>query len=147
MSRYLRAAAIVLGSAGAIEPVVIAPWLGPSHAQWGYVLLGAAAACVAFDRFFGISTGWMRCIQSAQTIQAQLESFQYDWAAVNAVDPDGRECIAERLALLRSFTERVTQVVQGETSSWVHEFSTSLAQLDTQTSHKNVRDHSGRLDA
>lgn len=132
-SRLLRAAAIVLGSAGALEPVVTAHWLGSVQAEWGYLLLGCAAACVAFDRFFGISTGWMRCMQSAQRLQEQLEEFQYDWAATYTADAGGSLDVAGRLALLRKFAEGVTLVVRGETADWVQEFNSNLAQLETHT--------------
>lgn len=134
-SQLLRAAAIVLASAGALEPIVAAPWLSSVQAQWGYLLLGGAAACVAFDRFFGISTGWMRCMQSAQRLQDQLEKFQYDWAASHAI-PAGKPLdVAGRLALLRAFSESVTQVVRDETAEWVQEFNSNLMELDTRTSH------------
>jgi hypothetical protein len=133
-SRLLRAAAIVFGSAGALEPIATAHWLGSAQAEWGYLLLGCAAACVAFDRFFGISTGWMRSMQSAQRLEAQLEEFQYDWAAAYAAGAGKPLDVVGRLALLRAFVEGVTRVVQGETAEWVKEFSSNLAQLDAQTS-------------
>ena len=132
------AAAIVLGAAGALEPVVTVSWLGVGQAQWGYVLLGMAAARVAFDRFFGISTGWMRCMQSAQRLQAMLETLQYDWAAANAGVPANLASISHRLALLRTFTACLTQVITGETAEWAHEFNSNLAQLDAQTSSKKA---------
>jgi hypothetical protein len=97
-----------------------------------------AAACVAFDRFFGTSTGWMRCVKSAQGLQALLEAFQYDWIFANATAADKRTCLDDRLRLLRSFTEGITQIVREETAEWAHEFSASLAQLDA--SNKNT-DH------
>lgn len=135
-SRLLRAAAIVLGSAGAIEPVVAAPWLGSGQAEWGYLLLGGAAACVAFDRFFGISSGWMRCMQSAQRLHALVEDFQYDWAATYVMKTDSPTDVADRLTLLRTFTESVTQVVSGETGEWTREFSSNLTHLETQVASR-----------
>jgi hypothetical protein len=143
VSRLLRAAAIVLASAGALEPVVTAPWAASGRVQWGYLLLGLAAACVAFDRFFGISTGWMRCMQSAQTLQTLLEEFQYDWAAACAAPRANNlaETVPERLALLRAFSAHVTGLIRGETAEWAQEFNFNLAQLEAQTTYAGTDRH------
>src|SRR5689334_15652484 len=52
-SRLLRAAAVVLVTAGGLAPLV------RGGTNEGYVLLALAAVCLAFDHFFGLSTGWM----------------------------------------------------------------------------------------
>src|SRR5215216_7334055 len=76
-SRGLRLLAILLVTAGALQPLLDAAAPGPSRTAWGYVLLAMAAACIGFDRFFGLSSGWMRSMTCAQA----LEQLQYDWAA------------------------------------------------------------------
>src|SRR5690242_19760300 len=52
-SRALRALAIVLAAAGGVAPLLAAG--AARTTNWGYVLLALAAACVAFDHFFGLS--------------------------------------------------------------------------------------------
>src|SRR5215211_2706551 len=80
-SRGLRLLAIVLVTAGALQPLLDAAAPGPSRTAWGYVLLAVAAACIGFDRFFGLSSGWMRSMTCAQALERRLEQLQYDWAA------------------------------------------------------------------
>ena len=138
-SRFLRASAILLGSAGALEPIVTATSFGSVQAKWGYLLLGAAAACVAFDRFFGVSTGWMRCMQSAQLLQTLVEKFQYDWIAPYLIDTDSAPPLADRLTLLRTFGEDVSQVVNDETAEWAREFSSNLTDLQAQAASKDQK--------
>lgn len=137
-SRFLRAAAIVLGVAGALVPVAVAPWTELRQVQWGYVLLGLAAGCVAFDRFFGISTGWMRCVRTAQALQSALEDFQYGWAATY-VDGSGLDQRPARLAMLRDFSSQVTGLIRGETTEWELEFHANLTRLDDQTGHDQAK--------
>ena len=109
-SRGLRLLAILLVTAGGLQPLLDAAAPGPSRTAWGYVLLALAAACIGFDRFFGLSSGWMRSMTTAQALERRLEQLQYDWAAECArgasrtVDP---KQVQNRLALLRVFSDDV----------------------------------------
>jgi hypothetical protein len=129
-SRGLRLLAILLVIAGALQPLLDAAAPGPSRTAWGYVLLALAAACIGFDRFFGLSSGWMRSMTTAQSLERRLEQLQYDWAAECArsasrtVDP---KQVQNRLALLRAFSDDVAALLQQETAEWVLEFATCCA--------------------
>lgn len=132
-SRALRAVAIVLAAAGGLQPLVSVARPGQGSVGWGYVLLALAAACVGFDRFFGLSSGWMRDISTAQAIQSSLESFQFEWAAEcarTALVPASPEQVLDRLHLLRTFSEHLLDLVRGETAEWVVEFQSTLTQLE-----------------
>src|SRR5215213_4091278 len=128
-SRGLRLLAIVLVTAGALQPLLDAAAPGPSRTAWGYVLLAVAAACIGFDRFFGLSSGWMRSMTCAQA----LEQLQYDWAAecarsaARTVDP---KQVQNRLALLRVFSDAMGALLQQETAEWVLGFQSSLLRLE-----------------
>ncbi|MGH2815611.1 MAG: SLATT domain-containing protein, partial [Actinomycetota bacterium] len=104
---------------------------------WGYVLLALAAACIGFDRFFGVSSGWMRAMTTAQALERRLEQLQYDWAAECArgasrtVDP---KQVQNRLALLRVFSDDVAALMQQETAEWVLEFQSNLLRLGRERS-------------
>jgi hypothetical protein len=132
-SRGLRLLAILLVTAGALQPLLDAVVGGPSRTAWGYVLLATAAACIGFDRFFGLSSGWMRSITCAQALERRLEQLQYDWAAecarsaARTVDP---KQVQNRLALLRVFSDDVAALLQQETTTWVLEFQSSLLRLE-----------------
>jgi SMODS and SLOG-associating 2TM effector domain 2 len=132
-SRGLRLLAILLVTAGALQPLLDAAAPGPSRTAWGYVLLALAAACIGFDRFFGLSSGWMRSMTTAQSLERRLEQLQYDWAAECArsasrtVDP---KQVQNRLALLRAFSDDVAALLQQETAEWVLEFQSNLLRLE-----------------
>src|SRR5215203_2941587 len=53
---------------------------GGGFLVWGYVALLGAGACLGTDRYFGLTTGWMRDVATAQAVQRRLEALQYDWA-------------------------------------------------------------------
>jgi hypothetical protein len=135
-SRGLRLLVIALVTAGGLQPLLDAAVPGPSRTAWGYVLLALAAACIGFDRFFGLSSGWMRSMTCAQSLERRLEQLQYDWAAECArsasrtVDP---KQVQNRLALLRVFADDVAALMQQETAEWVLEFQSNLLRLETST--------------
>ena len=132
-SRGLRLLAILLVTAGALQPLLDAAAPGPSRTAWGYVLLAMAAACIGFDRFFGLSSGWMRSMTCAQALERRLEQLQYDWAAecarsaARTVDP---KQVQNRLALLRVFSDDMAALLQQETAEWVLGFQSSLLRLE-----------------
>jgi hypothetical protein len=132
-SRGLRLLVIVLVTAGGLQPLLDAAAAGPSRTGWGYVLLAMAAACIGVDRFFGLSSGWMRAMTTAQALERRLEQLQYDWAAecarsaARTVDP---KQVQNRLALLRVFSDDVAALLEQETASWVLEFQRSLLRLE-----------------
>jgi hypothetical protein len=135
-TRGLRLLVILLVTAGGLQPLLDAAAPGPSRTAWGYVLLALAAACIGLDRFFGLSSGWMRSMTTAQALERRLEQLQYDWAAECArsasrtVDP---KQVQTRLALLRAFSEEVAALMQQETAEWVLEFQRNLLGLETST--------------
>jgi len=139
LSQVLRALAIALAAAGGVVPLVDAATPGRGTGGWGYVLLALAAACIGFDRFFGVSSAWMRDMTTAQAIQRRLETFRYDWAAEcleGAQDQPDAEHVLRALTLVRRFGEEVADLVEQETTDWVIEFQHSLSQLE----HRAGRD-------
>ena len=97
------------------------------------MLLALAAAGIGFDRFFGLSSGWIRSMTTAQSLERRLEQLQYDWAAECArsasrtVDP---KQVQNRLALLRAFSDDVAALLQQETAEWVLEFQSNLLRFE-----------------
>jgi SMODS and SLOG-associating 2TM effector domain 2 len=136
-SRWLRAAAVVIAVAGGVAPLVSAGVSG-INPNLGYVLLGVAAGCVAFDRFFGISAAWMRDIATVHALQGRLTRFHLDWAAWEAAEagavstPDGAAGTQAAIALIDSFVTDVVSLTQAETAQWIAEFSSSVAALHQQ---------------
>jgi hypothetical protein len=104
--------------------------------QFGYILIGLAAGCVAFDRFFGFSTNWMRYIGAAMRMETARIKFAFDWEYL--VSPwKGNEPSAEEarklLEVIQKFSLTIREVIEQETGAWILEFQTNLAQLDKET--------------
>ncbi|HSN97668.1 MAG TPA: SLATT domain-containing protein, partial [Candidatus Nanopelagicales bacterium] len=137
LSQGLRFGAIFFATVGSLVPLLRAAELWPKNipgemGQVGYVGFAMAAGCVALDRFFGLSTSWMRYITSAFALQRALAEFQLEWAVVQ-VKLGGRQPTREQaeqmLLRLKEFRSAVLEVVERETQSWVSEFQTNLAEL------------------
>jgi hypothetical protein len=137
-SQILRGLAILLGAAGALQPLIATAGGAQNDSgnlAWGYVLLAAAGVCIGFDHFLGLSSGWMRDMVTVQKIQRRLVEFQLDWAALNAHDAIGpeRTPVHHYLELLRSFMADISLITSEETSEWVSDFQNAVSQLNNQT--------------
>jgi hypothetical protein len=130
-SRWLRLAAILLVTAGGSFPVLVSTFGNDSLLGIGYLFLAGAAGCVAVDRFFGISTAWMRYLTTELTLQRELQRFHVEWSKLSArcgslLTADEVEA---HLTLLGTFVDRVSEEMEAETRAWVEEFRGSLTEL------------------
>ncbi|WP_326597823.1 SLATT domain-containing protein [Streptomyces sp. NBC_01803] len=120
-----RAARLLRGGtlAGAAGGVAL-PLLGAGLERWGLLALLGAAVCLAGDRYLGLTSGWMRDMATAQALRRRLAALRYDWVAEDVREPDGPpgEAAERRLAVLRRFSEDVTELVRAETADWMREF-------------------------
>jgi hypothetical protein len=139
-STALRFVAIALFVAGALVPVLKAT-LTPDtvrklpfdFAEAGYLLIGIAGGCIALDRFFGYSTGWIRYMTSALALDKSLEEFRMEWARNLAKLRGGlpNEIQLDQLLLTcETFSLAIRSQVEQETKAWVIEFRSNLAQLE-----------------
>lgn len=143
-SKALRMAAIVSASIGAILPLLqatplLSGWLGgqlqTAAGELGYLFLALGGSFVVADKLFGVSTRWMRFITTAQALEHHLAVFEMDWASVwmelneNTPTDEQRKRL---LALVSNFRVAIIDEVRQETSLWVAEFQSSLAQLERQ---------------
>ncbi|MCA9773065.1 MAG: SLATT domain-containing protein, partial [Myxococcales bacterium] len=158
-SRLLRFAAIALVALGGLDPVLKASGFGicdlipplagapVCEADWGYLAFALAGAAILFDRFFGVSTGWMRSVTTALAIQRRLRAFQLEWntlAAKLSTPPSAGE-VAVALDAVHRFTESVMAEVQRETEAWVSEFRSNLAELQRRTEDELVNARPGSI--
>jgi hypothetical protein len=141
-SQFLRSAAIILASIGALLPLVVAAanrfeesnaWIKRwADAQWGYIAFATAAACVAADKFYGFSSGWIRYMKTQMTLEGALTDLRYDWIALVAKvagEQPTRDEIQGMLQKMKDFVVLVRAQVQQETDAWVIEFQASLSDL------------------
>ncbi|MFH8794199.1 SLATT domain-containing protein [Streptomyces sp. NPDC017941] len=134
-ARLLRGGA-ALGAVGAGVLVLLDLAGGVAGAApWGYVSLLASVACVGCDRFFGLTSGWMRDMATAQAVQRRLQVLQFDWASesvrevLGPTDGTASEAAERCLGVLRRFSEDVTELVRAETADWMVEFRSGPAPL------------------
>ncbi|MER5727440.1 SLATT domain-containing protein [Streptomyces sp. NPDC002138] len=138
-ARILRAGAAVGVLAGAAMPLLELTGSAPGLAAYGYLSLLLGAACLACDRFFGLTSGWMRDVATAQAVQRRLQTLQFDWASENVREVLGptegtaSEAADRCLTVLRRFQEDVTELVRSETADWMVEFRSGPAPLVMQS--------------
>ncbi|AXK34843.1 SLATT domain-containing protein [Streptomyces armeniacus] len=139
-ARTLRCGTAAGLTAGAALPLLeLTDAFGADLAPWGFVALLGAAACAGCDRWFGLTSGWMRSVATAQAVQRRLETFQYDWATesirevLGPTEGTASEAAERCLGVLRRFAEDVTELVRAETADWIVEFRTSPTALRAQS--------------
>ncbi|MEU4110383.1 SLATT domain-containing protein [Streptomyces sp. NPDC027717] len=113
---------------GASLPLLDATGAVSGCAPWGYLALLLGAACAGLDRCFGLTSGWMRDVGTAQAVQRRLQALQFDWASESAREVLGPaegtagEAAERCLGILRRFSEDMTELVRTETADWMQEF-------------------------
>ncbi|MFG3656765.1 SLATT domain-containing protein [Streptomyces sp. NPDC047706] len=138
-ARGLRCGAAVGAVTGAALPFLDLTGVVGGVAPWGYLALLLAVSCVAVDRYFGVTSGWMRDMATAQAVQRRLQALQFDWAAesvrevLGPTEGTAGEAAERCLGVLRRFTEDVTELVRTETADWMVEFRTGPAPLGIQS--------------
>ncbi|WP_461030027.1 SLATT domain-containing protein [Streptomyces sparsus] len=143
-ARTLRLGAALGVAGGAVMPVLELTGAVTGVAYWGYLSLLAAVLCVAGDRWFGLTSGWMRAIATAQSVQRRLELLQYEWASesvrevLGPTEGTASEAAERCLTVLRRFNEDVTDLVLGETADWMVEFRTGPVPLPNQAGTTNA---------
>ncbi|MFJ8047632.1 SLATT domain-containing protein [Streptomyces luteogriseus] len=127
-ARVLRCGAAVGAVTGVALPLLDLTGVAGGIAPWGCLALLLGAACVAVDRYFGVTSGWMRDVATAQAVQRRLQALQFDWAAesvrevLGPAEGTAGEAAERCLGVLRRFSEDLTELVRVETADWMGEF-------------------------
>jgi hypothetical protein len=135
----IRALAIMFGTIGGLAPIVtglrisvISGDTASVVSQIGYLFIGAAASLLAFDRYFGISTGWLRYVAALSALQRLRAGFLFEWSelALKAANPPTQQDLEHFLQSARFFRLAVIDIIERETEVWNTEFSSSFAALE-----------------
>ncbi|MEW1612372.1 MULTISPECIES: SLATT domain-containing protein [unclassified Streptomyces] len=124
--------------AGASLPLLDLTGTLSGSAGWGYLSLLLGAACMACDRYFGLTSGWIRNLATAQAVQRRLQVLQFDWASecvretLGPTEGTASEAAERCLGVLRRFSEDITELVRSETADWMVEFRAGPAPMGTQ---------------
>ena len=131
-SQWIRIFVIVFAAVGALCPFVDATgiFIKTPLAQigkWGYVFFALAAAIFLFDKYFGLSTGWMRFVVTQLTLERMLKEFQYNWVNLN-IQGVPVQTMSDQL---KNFCVQVEIQVKQETDAWVIEFQNDINALQS----------------
>lgn len=135
----LRAGAAAGAFGGAALPLLDLTGTVGGVAPWAYLSLLLGAACVAGDRYFGVTSGWIRDVATAQAVQRRLQALQFDWASesvrevLGPTEGTAGEAAERCLSVLRRFSEDMTELVRTETADWMVEFRTRSGPLGIQS--------------
>lgn len=152
-ARNLRMIAIFATAIGGIFPVISqiildangAPRFSPA---WASVVLAIGGTCLALDRFYGFSSGWVRFMTTALNIQAWSKEFQFEWqqqrATLQGQQPT-LEQAQEMIARCSTYSTRISNAVSEETKQWVQEFQESLKALDQSLKEQSAASQPGVL--
>ncbi len=151
-ARFLRMAALLLGAAAGLCPLVVSllvTFRWPTEGALirdllplSTILAALAVSCVGIDKLFGYSSGWMRFISASLELHAKRNAFSASWVKLclqAGVSPRA-EYVAASVDALSDFLASIDEVVRNETQSWVAEFRGALAELD-----KSVETTRGQL--
>lgn len=144
-ARVLRAGTALGVAAGVAVPVLELAGTVRDAGYFGYLALLGAALCLACDRWFGLTSGWMRSVATAQAVQRRLEAFQYEWAGesvrevLGPTEGTAGEAAERCLAVLRRFNEDLTELVRAETTDWMVEFRSASVPLPTRSAGPGER--------
>ncbi|MER5178863.1 SLATT domain-containing protein [Streptomyces sp. NPDC002896] len=136
-ARALRAGTALGGVVGAALPVLDLTRVVGGVAPWGCLALLLALACALADRYFGLTSGWMRDVATAQAVQRRLQALQFDWASecvrevLGPTEGTAGEAAERCLGVLRRFSEDLTELVRAETADWMLQFRSGVAPLGT----------------
>jgi hypothetical protein len=129
--QILRIGSIVLTGAAALIPLLSelfadegVPAISPA---WASVALVLAATLIAFDRYFGFSTGWTRFMTANLKIARLRRDFEFSWQEASAPRAGEEADPFELLKLAHVFVLAVDDEVADETELWTAEFQASIA--------------------
>lgn len=138
-ARALRLATAVTGTVGVGLLLLDLTGVFADGTVLGLVALLLAAVCAGSDRWFGLTSGWMRDVATAQAVQRRLEELQFDWASesvrevLGPTEGTASEAAERCLTVLRRFSEDVSELVRAETADWMVEFRAGPGPLLTQS--------------
>lgn len=141
-SKTLRALTIIIVGAGTLCPLIDSTGVINEFelSKWGYVAFAVAGIFIGYDRFFGISSGWIRYTLALFEINRIVNEFEYTWAnsIVELVEePLSKEKVSHIIEILKKFSVDISNVKQEETQTWAVEFESTLLELRRTTSNNN----------
>jgi hypothetical protein len=143
-ARLIRGLAIVFFSAAGLIPILVqildARWrdvLPPILFQpaWPSVLIAIAAALLGVDRYFGLSSGWIRYIKTELHLLQVVEEFELLWQEMKSRWQAGaptNDQVSKMLAEAKKFVSDFKSIIREETLEWATDFDRTQRQLESE---------------
>ncbi|MBF0294193.1 MAG: SLATT domain-containing protein [Magnetococcales bacterium] len=151
-SKILKFLSLFFGSFGAIIPIsspLITYFKKSADINsafpldsFGYVFLAISGALVYYDKMFGDSTGWVRCINTMNQLKTLATRHEEQWMQIRVslecqtqqdLTPDNRlfflQQAKEIVKIATQFKNDILVCMHQETQTWIEEFQSNLAHL------------------
>ena len=129
----LRALVILLTAVAGLIPLVAQLYPMAIKPGWSTFVLAVAGLCLAFDKFAGYTSGWIRFMQSELDLARRRDAFLFEWQAArlawNGQRPS-REQAQAMLAQASKFVEEVHGLVAKETQAWASDVQAAIRETD-----------------
>lgn len=132
LGRLLRGLAILFGGLAAMVPIAqeAGAHLRPAYSP---LFLAFAALFIAFDKFLGSTSSWIRYVQTSNLIVAIAHEFRAELEEHRSGFADAAPTpaqIAEAIRICRRYLAKIDRAVADETAAWCKEFREILKQGD-----------------
>jgi hypothetical protein len=101
--------------------------------QIAVALLAVAGLLQVADKVFGWSSGWMRYIATATSMENLTRTFELEWAKllIQKISPLDESDIKALFDLAKGLEQNLLKLQAEETGKWVSDFSAGISLLDS----------------
>ena len=134
-TRTLRFLALILLGAGLLLPLTGIESIticGYKILSVGYICLATGGLILLFDKYFGLSSGFVRFYIAELEIEREIREFELTWQ-IEMVKVQNSNYTAESIINIlitkKIFIQNISKIIQIETSAWATEFQTQIGEL------------------
>lgn len=96
---------------------------------WITLFITVAAGLLAFDKYMGFSTAWIRYIKTHQFLESKIDIFELKWQIkiMMKKETDNKEIVDFAI----NFLYDIRKFVQNETKMWIDEFFQTFSDINS----------------
>lgn len=135
ITRTLRFIALILFGMGLILPLLniekVIIFKHPINSL-GYLCLATGGLILLFDKYFGLSSGFVRFYIAEEDIKKSIADFELAWETEMAkaeISNYSIENVVSTLAVAKVLRESISNTIQLETRAWSTEFQAQIGEL------------------
>lgn len=133
-TRSLRFIALILFGTGLVIPLLKLEIkvIGLEINALGYLCLAIAGLILLFDKYFGVSSGFVRFYVAEEDIKKSINYFELAWEIEMAKSENSNyttESVINTLDTARILQLDISNIIQAETKAWASEFQSQIIEL------------------